>query len=284
MTTITDPTAEILAAMLVENTGIAMMDSGGASGRAWQHNQGQTVETLRTAPATTVETGAKYERSEDGTWGGTGETVISYVTVDVFHFLAERCEYEADLDAALHAFADRPENEGESWFAIRDEWLTEIGAVGGIDHSGSPNVVNTYNGEDALSQTIEYALFDLPDDRDETYVVLMVHGGADVRGGYTAPRVFSLGRWNSYSLFDNARFTAVLNSPDGKRSVVLDYDGRSEADNRENQPHDDDSLDEIDFVFEETPIVAPGDGDTEYVIAAGPAKGWTISFHEWPAG
>lgn len=282
--TITDPTAEVLAAMLTENTGTHMLDSGGAYGRHWQTNQGLTVEALRERPWVTVETGNHYRWDSEARRGfPTGKTVVDYVTVDLFHFLSERCEYDADLDAQLHAFADLPEYERESWFTVRNEWLESIGAVGGIDFTGGPNIVNTYNGEDVLSQTIEYALFCLPDDRQTTYACLMIHGGCDVRGGYTAPRVFSLGEWGGYSLFDNARFSAVLKSPEGQM-VVLDFDGGYAENVYVPNPDDEDALADIEFEFGETPIEPPAEGDTEFVIAEGPAKGWTLAFHEWPAG
>ena len=52
---------------------------------------------------------------------------------------------------------------------------------------GDPCSVNTYNGEDSLSQTLQYTAFGTS---CEGYILLQIHNGADVRGGYTAPRVF----------------------------------------------------------------------------------------------
>jgi len=42
LTTAND-TADILAGMFTENTGRHMLDSGGAYGRNWEHNQGRTT-------------------------------------------------------------------------------------------------------------------------------------------------------------------------------------------------------------------------------------------------
>jgi hypothetical protein len=48
---------------------------------------------------------------------------------------------------------------------------------------------NTYNRDCILSKTLQYAMFNW---QDETFVLLEMHNGADVRGGYSAPKVFSV--------------------------------------------------------------------------------------------
>lgn len=67
-----------------------------------------------------------------------------------------------------------------------------------------PVTENSYNGECALSQTIQLTMFGLDDIyASGPFVLLQVHGGADVRGGYTTPRLFSLnGNHDSSSMFD----------------------------------------------------------------------------------
>ena len=50
-------TEKVIAAMLVENTGIHFLDSGGKSGRAWQRNQGHDFES---EPPATVNFRYKY--------------------------------------------------------------------------------------------------------------------------------------------------------------------------------------------------------------------------------
>jgi hypothetical protein len=54
---------------------------------------------------------------------------------------------------------------------------------------------NSYNRESLLSQVIQYTTFKVG---DQNLVMLQIHGGADVRGGYTAPRVFEMD--DEYSL------------------------------------------------------------------------------------
>lgn len=306
-TTTASPTAEVLAAMLTENTGRHMLDSGGAYGRNFERQAGMTVEDFMARPAIEVVTGKRYDSTLRRM---TDEVVIDWVNIDVFHFLRERLDYDADLDAAFREFAEAPEREREPWFACLDEWLREVGACSpeGWRHDGDPIVVNTYNHESDLSQVIQYAGFRLPDsdDPDEVYVALAIHGGCDVRGGYTAPRMFrTYGPEGLYDVMDDSRYTAVLTEPEaspealaqtvmfpehpvppGGRQVTIDY----------NQHHaerldgdgwtigDDHPLADIDFHFGETVIVPPSDGDTGFLIASGPAKGWTVHFHEWPVG
>jgi hypothetical protein len=52
-------------------------------------------------------------------------------------------------------------------------------------------VFNTYNGESDLSQTLQGANLELfIDGQYEYYTLLQIHGGADVRGGYTDAVLF----------------------------------------------------------------------------------------------
>lgn len=70
----------------------------------------------------------------------------------------------------------------------------------GIYGEGKPITVNTYNGEDLLSQVLQYIYFT---NQSGEFVVLQIHGGADVRGGYTAPHVFELN--DELNIFNNAK-------------------------------------------------------------------------------
>jgi len=81
------------------------------------------------------------------------------------------------------------------------EWLRLMGCkVSGIYGDGEPFVENTYNHESSVDQTLQYLYMtveDVPerwteehDLFDTTLVLLQIHNGADVRGGYTSPRAF----------------------------------------------------------------------------------------------
>ena len=112
---------------------------------------------------------------------GTAKTEISF---------AERVTLAKDLDRKFRRFADTEAMRSEPWLWIVREWLRSMGdKVTGLYGEGSPIEVNTYNGEDLLSQVIQFTLFRI-DFTD--YVALQIHGGCDVRGGYTAPRIFEV--------------------------------------------------------------------------------------------
>lgn len=171
-------TQMMLAEMLTENTGRNMLDSGGAYGRNWERQQGRTLKDFQNEPYATL--------SE---WG---------YTKSVFHFLSEAVDYDARLDSRFQRFINKPEEQYNHWMQSVEnylDYLKKTGYVTGIYGDGDEVWVNTYNSDDALSQVIQYCYFtysgtSLPED---TYVILQIHGGCDVRGGYTRPRLFRAG-------------------------------------------------------------------------------------------
>lgn len=179
-------TAEIIAAMLKENTGEHFLDSGMALNRSWQQNQ---LRDFQDEDAATICFSHDY---------------IEY-TKNVFHFLCEALEYNPDLNAMLDKMAEEDAEANEkydlmSWNELRDQfhvWLNKQEKYEGL--VCFEMTVNTYNNEDALSQVILYTQFTID---SVQYVALQIHGGADVRGGYTAPRIFAL--TDEYSLAFNA--------------------------------------------------------------------------------
>lgn len=165
-TTTTNAVPELVAAMLTENTGSHMLDSGGAYGRNWERNRGMTAAAFAARPEATIDQ-----------WG--------HITVDAFHYLCATLEMDetaAMLQSQWEAF-DAAHPDG-GWLDLMDDWLVSIG-VGEDDRDRS--AWNTYNWENVLSQTLQGQTFRYD---GETYTLLQVHGGCDVRGGYTAPRVF----------------------------------------------------------------------------------------------
>lgn len=154
-------TEQVIFEMLTENTGRHMLDSGGESGRAWQRNQALTLEDFRNAPRVTL----------DAKWGD--------VTVSLFHHLTEKLTYSEEWTAALNEYAETYDG---SWLEVMETFPTELGFK-------RLYTENSYNHESLLSQVIQYTVFSTG---RELLVALQIHGGADVRGGYTAPRVFSI--------------------------------------------------------------------------------------------
>jgi hypothetical protein len=186
-------TKQVIAGMLTENTGRHMLDSGGDSGRQWQRNQGRDF-------AAEEATSLKFE--------------YDYIAMEhnVFHWLVDRLEFSEDMDAEFRTWVETQDKE-DGWFQLMQGWVDQLGEtcdedgdsreVGGIYGEGNPLTVNTYNGESLLSQVLQFAYFTM---NDTAYVVLQIHGGADVRGGYTAPKVFEIcGGSDGTEIFDNAR-------------------------------------------------------------------------------
>lgn len=206
MTTTTEmTTADVLASMFSENTGRHMLDSGGAYGRNWERNQNVDFEAR---PAFTM----------------TADTYGIDVTIDAYHFLKETVEFDPELDALWEEFYTLPENEDTHPMGLCEEfptWLRENHEdwiEENCDSMGEPNTytVNTYNGEDSLSQVLQYTMFSFGWG-DAIYggmVLLSVHGGCDVRGGYTYPRAFRYDLDSTPCLLDNARFTIYSNRED----------------------------------------------------------------------
>ena len=209
MTVATDQTAEVLVAMLTENTGRHMLDSGGAYGRNWERNQGLDLEFWQNQDLVNVEP-----------WGD-GEFTLS---VNVFPFLSECLEFDEDLQAQFDAFAE--ERPDDSWLSLMEEWADSFEDSRGLYGEGRPMTWNTYNGEDALSQVLQYTYFESEvlsgGGYGEGIVLLQIHGGCDVRGGYTAPKVFRHYDGGMWSIWDNARLAAWTRYPESNDPRLFD--------------------------------------------------------------
>ena len=154
-----------IISMLRENTGTHMMDSGGESNRHWQTNQRkQFIEE----PKLSIEV---YDKE------------VIY-TQSLFHFLREHLSVTKEsrqLQKQFMKFATKGEHETECWLASMEAFMEELGI--------KPNTTNSYNGESNLSQVIQYTTFEV---NKTHYILLQIHNGCDVRGGYTAPHVFEM--------------------------------------------------------------------------------------------
>lgn len=156
-------TAEVLAGMLVENTGASILDSGGAYGRHWERNKGKTVTDWEAEP-----------KAHAGRWG---------VTLSTFHYLNDRLTFAPEVQAEFERFAAQHPDE---WgMGLAELFAEEVVELGGRYLEG----FNTYNYESALSQTVQGVRFELGGD---VFVLLQIHGGCDVRGGYTEPKAFRI--------------------------------------------------------------------------------------------
>ena len=155
-------TESILHDMLTENTGVAMCDSG-MYGRHWEKNR--STNDFRNKPYANVDEGC--------------------ISLSLFHYLNEKLTYDGKMNAKFKRFSTSLKMKDEGWLTCMEEFVEKYGCKN--DYMGY-GTENSYNGECSLDQTIQFSWF--TDDNDISYIILQVHGGADVRGGYSEPKVF----------------------------------------------------------------------------------------------
>lgn len=189
----TEDASEVLKAQLTENTGRHLLDSGGAYGRHWEDNQDNPPW-------------------DDPRWN----VYDSFVTQNVYHYLNEKVTRSAScvhLEIALYAFGYSDEYARTAWLRTEEAFAQTLldGEVGEITKhadlpgevidtleavsaevgsSDGPTTFNSYNSEfEELSQVIQTVNLGGP---YAEYALVQIHQGADVRGGYTAPRVYTV--------------------------------------------------------------------------------------------
>jgi hypothetical protein len=167
-------TKKLIYEMLTECTGKHICDSGFSDGRHWQRNQKKTIEDFENEPE-------EHIYKEDG---------YIYRNLSVFHYLSE-----LELDDICNEFNkintdcndwDATTNDDNFIYGVSKEaWheLTEFNDVT-IERTW-----NTYNGESDLTQVLQGSNLTI---NDEEYILLQIHNGADVRGGYTDAKLFKL--------------------------------------------------------------------------------------------
>ena len=166
--------------MITENTGTHFLDSGMDSNRNWQRNQKKTIEDFINEPEQTYEV-----------MNTTTPPPEIIRTVSVFHYLAGQGS-NLELDSICNQFNKLNKNFGDSadcepygvgvdaWEYLK-EYINEE----------KIRVFNTYNGDSDLSQTLQGASIELFNEGQyEYYTLIQIHGGADVRGGYTNAVLF----------------------------------------------------------------------------------------------
>lgn len=234
-----------LTRLFKTSTGSHILDSGGAYGRNWERNQARDLDA---EPAATI-------------YASAGDYPELQVTLDAFHWLEERVEYDPALTRAmLHGvctlktdlgdlneqykggkFVSEPYNTRNVYVSAMDveDWLERLNAAhsdkvaSGIAYDDKPFTVNTYNGEDMLSQVLQYVYFSILDDItlptasgktvdvcSGEYIALQIHQGCDVRGGYTSAEVFRV--YDDYSLFDNASAVLECEGSEHQREQLFD--------------------------------------------------------------
>ena len=180
---------QVIYDMLTESTGINPMDSGNDEDRKWQINQKRTLEDFQQDP--------HYKITFDK-WGYT-EAEIS-----LFHHFSKSLRYDAE---ETQRFNDWYEGDKErlnkenvfNWsYFIPEIYLREESPDADILTKEVLTTENIPYCNNHYSQSFYWLTF--TDNRDPytVKVFLSIHNGADVRGGYTDYKVFTL---YDYELF-----------------------------------------------------------------------------------
>jgi hypothetical protein len=140
-----------------------MLDSGGDSGRHWQHNQLRPIES--------------FIEEEEATLDEWGE-----LTISLFHHLCTSLNMTRFSEALDEDFKEFIKDREGSYLDDIAAFIKHIKAEEGYSE-------NSYNRDSNLSQVIQYQTFR---SGEKEYVALQIHQGADVRGGYTRPYIFEL--------------------------------------------------------------------------------------------
>ena len=166
---------KLIYSMLVENTGKHFLDSGFADGRMWQRNQNKTIDDFYNEPEEIYYFDENCEDLER--------------TVSVFHFLTNDHQID-EICEDFNKLNTNPNNWDANKFDIygvsKEAWsyLNELAEVE-ILHT-----FNTYNYDSDLSQVLQGSHLEID---GEFYTLIQIHGGADVRGGYTDAKLLKKG-------------------------------------------------------------------------------------------
>lgn len=165
-------TKEVIISMLKENTGKHFLDSGGAYGRNWEQNQ---IREFENEPYGFLDFGKEW----------------MYYYKNVYHHLTENLEYDDDMNQRFLDYVESNDPDFDwNWFKCARKFINDPkNEFSGLYNEGSPFTENTYNLDNSLSQDFQFSYFET---EDSAYILLMIHGGCDIRGGYTDPKAFKV--------------------------------------------------------------------------------------------
>lgn len=220
-------TKQALTEMLKESTGTHFLDSGGAYGRQWQRNQSRDFDK---EPVGTFKVDIyRWHRNEDET-----DTPIQAefnVSLSLYHFLLERCDFDSRMQATFDRYCNLPENEDKNYLALQTSFIEDVLQEKGCEitrpYTGEPGFYhdNTYNYCPNLDQDFQYAAFTIEDGPlAGGWISVSAHGGCDIRGGYSKPRWFRC----SFEEQSPLEYTHDVISCDGNFDHHWERDGEGE--------------------------------------------------------
>lgn len=233
--------------MITENTGTHMLDSGGVAGRNWQRNKEKTLDDFKNEPEATL---SFYGIERDN--NGVITSAIPEVSVSIFHKLTSGI---LELDDLCHKFNAMPCNDWDSdYYGVSQDQFDWLKAMG---FESKNDGWNTYNWDNQFSQVLHGTDLELNGGAmcidGGNYVLLNIHGGADVRGGYTDAKLFRLDdHCEFYSVsIDDCSFglenpAIESDTPDiftgEKRNNIVGLDWRGEWSNYDGDTANDDDF------------------------------------------
>jgi len=180
----------VLKEMFCENTGTHPLDSGGAFGRGWQRSN--ALKDLDWMQAKRL-----IHEVEDG---------YLKIQKNAYLFLCDHLSYDIEMDKRFHEFCELPENQKEGYYYLMKDfitWKNDFEYLWGA---------NTYNGDSILNRVLQFEVFEC---NNFDYIIIQIHNGADVRGGYSTPHVFVFNEEEFVCDLDNVH----ANCPDGHKKV-----------------------------------------------------------------
>jgi hypothetical protein len=196
-----DKLQQTIFSMLTENTGRSFLDSGGAYGRHWERNQSRTIES--------------FANEERVSWHG------DYWLISVFHYLCEKlgwCDLCEEFSNECLPAEDWDSDMAYGLSSKGQEWLESHG----FRVSDEFSTFNTYNWQSSFSQELQGTF--LKHEDGGRYLLLQIHGGCDIRGGYTDARLFEC---DPYEFFGESVFGSVIRPNGEVIEVDSSYDGHS---------------------------------------------------------
>lgn len=174
-----DPFDQRIVDMFTESTGVDIMDSGGKYGRHWQHNR--MIPDLNMLRPATID----VEIDEDG------QIKSILPTINTYKYLQHYLDID-NVSEELNSIMHRELKNGSRWDAKEFVIDYAVEVLGLYEDTG----FNTYNFETLLSQGFQGTLL-VDNERqgiysNNVYIIIELHNGADIRGGYTKPQVFKL--------------------------------------------------------------------------------------------
>jgi len=170
---------KLIYSMLTENTGTHFLDSGGSNGRQWQRNQNKTIDDFYNEDEERYEFDKRYNELERN--------------VSVFHFLTNNHEID-EICEDFNKLNTSPDNWDceEDVYGVSKEACKHL-QLSALSLGSEVKILytfNTYNYDSDLSQILQGSHLEID---GEFYTLIQIHGGADVRGGYTEAKLLKKG-------------------------------------------------------------------------------------------